>query len=88
MKKKDFLKVLVAVFTMLALATEQTAKAYEVEISDEWTVKTDFSFPVNTYFDYSLTQQIYTAGEIGVAGSITAISFKYAHTEPFYMEGV
>lgn len=88
MRENRMFKVLVAVFAMLALAMGQTTKAYEVEIGDEWTANTDCTFPVNTYFNYSLTQQIYTAGEIGVAGSITAISFKYAHTEPFYMEDV
>ena len=88
MKATRIWRVLVVVCTMLALSMGQTAKAYEVEIGDEWTVNTDCSFPVNTYYDYSLTQQIYTAGEIGVTGSITAISFKYAYTEPFYMEDV
>ena len=88
MKATRIWRVLVVVCTMLALSMGQTAKAYEVEIGDEWTVNTDYSIPVNTYYDYSLTQQIYTAGEIGVSGSITAVSFKYAHTEPFYMEDV
>ena len=31
--------------------------------------------PVNAYFNYSLTEQIYTAQEIGTAGTINAVSF-------------
>ena len=33
--------------------------------------------PTGDYYKYSLTQQIYTASELGEAGSITAISFYY-----------
>ena len=33
--------------------------------------------PTGDYYNYSLTQQIYTASELGEAGSITAISFYY-----------
>ena len=33
--------------------------------------------PTGDYYKYSLTQQIYTASELGVAGTITAISFYY-----------
>ena len=34
--------------------------------------------PTTDYYKYSTTQQIYTAAEIGEAGSITAISFYYS----------
>ena len=33
--------------------------------------------PTGDYYKYSLTQQIYTASELGTAGTITAISFYY-----------
>lgn len=33
-------------------------------------------FPTYVYYNYSLTQQIYTPGEIGVAGNIIGIGFK------------
>lgn len=39
-------------------------------------------------FNYSITQQIYTASEIGTAGTITSIAFEYTHTSPFSMSGV
>ena len=49
----------------------------------------NWDLPVNMYYNYSLTQQIYTAAELGnTAGGISSISFNYAHTEPFNMEGV
>ena len=33
--------------------------------------------PLNIYYNYSLTQQLYTASEVGSAGTITAIGFYY-----------
>ena len=33
--------------------------------------------PTSVYYNYSLTQQIYTQAELGEAGNITAISFNY-----------
>jgi hypothetical protein len=37
---------------------------------------TNANLPTNVYYNYSLTQQIYTAAEIGYNGRITAIAFK------------
>ena len=34
--------------------------------------------PVGTYYNYSFTEQLYTAAEIGMAGIISSISFHYA----------
>ena len=48
----------------------------------------DYNLPVNTYYNYSLTQQIYTAAEIGTEGTITAIAFDYAHSQELSMSGV
>ena len=42
-----------------------------------------YYYPVNNYYNYSLTQQIYTAAEIGTEGLIRSISFYYNYTEPF-----
>lgn len=36
--------------------------------------------PVNSYYKYSHSEQIYTPEEVGGAGNITKISFNYAHT--------
>ena len=47
-----------------------------------------YYYPVNMYFNYSLTQQIYTAEEIGMPGTITSISFDYGTTGAFTMNNV
>ncbi len=39
-----------------------------------------YNYPVNTYYNYSLTQQIYTADEIGTEGLIYSISFYYNYS--------
>ena len=33
--------------------------------------------PIGTYYNYSITEQLYTADEIGMAGNITSIGFYY-----------
>lgn len=41
----------------------------------------DNQLPLNTYYNYSYTQQIYTAAEIGnTIGGINCISFQYIHS--------
>ena len=42
---------------------------------------TDQYLPSNSYYNYSLTQQIYTADEIGTAGTIKSIAFYNGGTE-------
>jgi hypothetical protein len=53
---------------------------FVTEESHEQTVgggdNTNSNLPTNVYMKYSLTQQIYTAAEIGYNGRITAIAFK------------
>ena len=57
------------------------ARAAIVEIGNG--TNTQNSFPIKTDWTYSLTQQIYTAEEIGMEGTINAISFHYANTDAF-----
>ncbi|MBR4918968.1 MAG: fibronectin type III domain-containing protein, partial [Bacteroidales bacterium] len=38
---------------------------------------TNYYLPTYIYYNYSLTEQIYTASEIGMAGSINSVSFYY-----------
>ena len=52
------------------------------------TETTSYHLPVNTYFNYSLTQQIFTANEIGTEGIIHSLSFHYAYDKPLYMTGL
>lgn len=58
----------------------------DVEIGNGTT--TYYYYPVNMYFNYSLTQQLYTPDEIGTAGTINAISFYYDYSSSFSMSGV
>ena len=73
-----------ALFCIPWAANAQT----EVEIGDAASTTTQYSLPVNMYFNYSLTQQIYTADEIGMAGTISSIAFDYAYTSSFTMDNV
>ncbi|MBR4218481.1 MAG: fibronectin type III domain-containing protein, partial [Bacteroidales bacterium] len=46
------------------------------------------TYPFYTYFNYSLTEQLYTAEEIGMAGTIHSIAFFYSSSDPFDENGV
>ena len=49
----------------------------EVTIGTTAVNTTGWTLPTHVYYNYSLTQQIYTSAEVGDAGTITAISFYY-----------
>ena len=59
-----------------------------VTIGDETSINTDYILPVNMDYNYSLSQQIYTAEEIGTTGALTSIAFDYTNTLPFTTEGM
>ena len=42
---------------------------------------TSSNLPTNAFYSYCLTQQIYTADEVGQSGNITAIAFKVSNTK-------
>ena len=89
MKQKDTFKLARRALMLLAVLFSLTgARADKVTIGDAESTTTNYTLPVNTYYNYSLTQQIFTADEIGMAGTITSISFEYTHTAAFSMEGV
>ncbi|MCQ2284218.1 MAG: fibronectin type III domain-containing protein [Bacteroidales bacterium] len=41
-----------------------------------------YEVPINNYYKYTYTQQIYTAQELEGAGQISSIAFDYAYTSP------
>ena len=43
---------------------------------------TNYTIPVNNYYNYTYSQQIYLPSEVGSAGNIEGISFQYAYTSP------
>ena len=47
-----------------------------------------YELPINMFYNYSISQQIYTADEIGMAGSISSISFYYDYSSNFNMPGI
>jgi len=74
---------------LVALFTTTTAWSQgEIVIGDEESTVTSSREPVNMFYHYSLVQQIYTADEIGMAGSISSISFYYTGTNAFSLEGM
>ena len=69
MKKKVF-----SLMMTLLLAFMGVAKADVVELGDGST-STNSYLPTYEFYNYSLTQQIYTADEIGMAGTINSFAF-------------
>ena len=59
-----------------------------VMIGSPASTTTQYTLPVNMYFNYSLTQQIFTAEEIGTAGTINFLAFDYAYSSSFSMGNV
>ena len=83
MIKKSLLFLLLC-FTLFGV----TRAEEEVMIGDATSTTTEYYLPVNMFYNYSLTQQIYTAEEIGMAGTINSIAFDYAYTNSFTMNNV
>ena len=89
MKQKNKTRLARAAMTLLlALLTTFGAWAQTTTVTIGNGTNTQYYLPINMYYNYSLTQQIYTADEIGTAGTITSISFDYANSASFSMEGV
>ena len=74
MKKKVF-----SLMMTLLLAFMGVAKADVVTIGDG--TSTTYVTPYNSLWGYSFVEQIYTADEIGTAGTITAISFNLRESD-------
>ena len=70
----------VAVFTENATPEpEPSGEVTEVTIGSG--TSTNAYLPTYSYYNYSLTEQIYTAAEIGQAGTITAVAFKVSNSK-------
>ena len=80
-KKITILMLLMALFVPWAANAQQT-----VTIGDGTSQQP--TLPVHMVYSYSLSQQIFTADEIGIAGDITSIAFNYAYTDSFTMEDI
>ena len=72
MKRKSLLFLLL--FALIAPWAAQ-AQQQTVEIGDG--TATSNQVPIGTYYNYSITEMLYTSDEIGTAGTISSISFYY-----------
>ena len=72
-KKSLLLTLLLAILAPWAAQAQTT-----VEIGDG--TSNNYNTPIGTYYNYSITEQLYTAEEIGTGGTISSISFNYAGT--------
>jgi hypothetical protein len=76
-------------FLLLAILAPWSAKAQQyVTIGNSQSPFSTGLFPVATGWYYSLSQQIYTSDEIGMAGYISSIAFEYIVNESFSIESV
>ncbi|MBQ6307940.1 MAG: choice-of-anchor J domain-containing protein, partial [Bacteroidales bacterium] len=71
MKRKSLLFLL-----LFALLVPWAANAQTTVTIGEGTATSNTN-PIGTYYNYSITEQLYTAEEIGMAGTISSISFYY-----------
>ncbi len=74
MCKKSLLMMLLLALLVPWAANAQTT----VEIGDGTAGSN--RVPIDTYYNYSISEQLYTADEIGTAGTITSISFNYINS--------
>ena len=68
-------------FSFTAVADRDLVANFIQAIEIGTSATTHNYLPTYTYYNYSLTQQIYTAEEIGMAGTITSIAFYNEGTE-------
>lgn len=67
--------------TVAALITSGASNVITEEITIGSGTATSSYLPTYSYYRYSLSEQIYTATEIGQAGTITAIAFKVSNSK-------
>ncbi len=67
----------------VSVTTSEAPANDEITVGDGTT--TDQYIPINTYYNYSITQQIYTAEILGFsAGKISKIQFNNTHSQNYY----
>lgn len=75
------MKKFLLLLTLFCAIFTGTVNATEVEIGvDDATVAKSTVLPINALWKYGWSQQIYTADEIGMAGTINSITFQMYHT--------
>jgi len=74
------MKKFFSLLLFMAFLTPWAAQATDVEIGDGGEANNNY-IPGYNYYDYSYSQQIYTATEIGMAGTINSVAFKNTGAE-------
>ena len=65
----------------VTMSSDPCADCQDTVIVDATTPSTSYVLPLNTFYNYSYSQQIYTAAELGtITGAINCISFQYIYT--------
>ncbi|MBP5798107.1 MAG: fibronectin type III domain-containing protein [Bacteroidales bacterium] len=78
--KKSLLSLVLICFALLGVAKAQQT----VTIGDLASATNNSNFPMNSLYNYSYSQQIYTADEINMAGTITSITIWMYGNENLY----
>ena len=78
MKRKSLLSLMLLCFAVFGVARAQ------VTIGDLETATNDSYLPMNSLYEYSYSQQIYTADEIGMSGTINSITVWMYGNENLY----
>ncbi len=60
---------------------------YDTIIDNTAPTNVSYNIPVNTYYNYSYTQELVLSSEISTAGEISAINFNYSGVTSFNMTG-
>lgn len=81
---KKFLHTFALVVMMLPLASGSLWAQEDVTIGSLAGATDDAYLPVNTLYNYSYSQQIYTADEIGMVGTIDSITLWMLGTQDLY----
>ncbi|MDD4310645.1 MAG: hypothetical protein PHO32_09715 [Candidatus Cloacimonetes bacterium] len=74
MRNRSHVRMLILVTVLLV----STLHATTVTIGDQYSSSTTTYFPINCYYNYSYSQQIYTQTLINNAGEITKLRFNYS----------
>ena len=83
MSRNTLLRTAAMLVLSAFLFVANSAKAQSTTVQIGTGTTTTYDIPVNNYYNYTYSQQIYTAAEIGAAGvpqTISSIAFQYAYS--------
>lgn len=81
---RNFLPKTTIIFENTGLATDEGTA---VTVGDESSSATSYTYPVNNYYNYSLSETIIDQGELDGPGTIRSLSLKYTASTPMTAKG-